>query len=318
MKHLFIVNPIAGGRDATAEVTAQVERIFANRSDEYEIYVTKGPKDAPGKIMSEAKCGKHIRVYSCGGDGTFNECVCGAAELPNVAICPYPTGTGNDFCRMFGEEAALFRDLEALVDGTEHPLDLIDANGHWCANICSVGIDARVGTDVHSYTHLPFAKGMGAYIISAVVNILRGVNTNMYIKCGDYYSEGKHALCCVCNGRYYGGGFNPSKTARPDDGLLDFYIIHGVNLLTVASLVGKYAKGEGDKYPEHITHLQGTKIEIGFDEPNVVNIDGEGFHTDKVCVSLVPGAATLIAPRGMRFFDSAAAENGENLLSASI
>ena len=67
-----------------------------------------------------------MRIYACGGDGTFNECVCGAAGLDNVAVCPFPTGTGNDFCRMFGEEKDMFRDLDALLRGSEHPIDLID------------------------------------------------------------------------------------------------------------------------------------------------------------------------------------------------
>ena len=44
---------------------------------------------------------------------------------------------------MFGEEKDLFRDLNALLDGTEHPIDLIDCNGRYSANICSVGIDAH-------------------------------------------------------------------------------------------------------------------------------------------------------------------------------
>ena len=115
MKHLFIVNPTAGGKDSTAEVREKVERAFQGRGEEYEIYVTKAPMDAPEKIKAEAASGRHLRVYACGGDGTFNECVCGAARLENVAVCPFPTGTGNDFCRMFGEEKDMFRDLEALL-----------------------------------------------------------------------------------------------------------------------------------------------------------------------------------------------------------
>ena len=301
MKHLFIVNPIAGGRDAPTEVTAQVKRIFANRTDEYEIYVTKGPKDAPEKIKNEAKSGEHIRVYSCGGDGTFNECVCGAAELPNVALCPYPTGTGNDFCRMFGDEAQCYRNLDALVDGSEHPIDLINANGHWCANICSVGIDARVGTDVHNYTHLPFAKGMVAYAISAVVNIFRGVNTNMYIKCGDYYSEGKHALCCVCNGRYYGGGFNPVPEAEPDDGLLDVLVVEKVSLLQVASVIGHYQKGRYAEYPELIRHARCRSLRIECAERSVVNVDGEAVYTTDAKIEVVPHAIRFFYPKGLSY-----------------
>ena len=46
-KHLFIVNPTAGGRDASGEVRAKVEKAFADRDDEYEIYITKAAMDAP-------------------------------------------------------------------------------------------------------------------------------------------------------------------------------------------------------------------------------------------------------------------------------
>ena len=115
MKHLFIVNPVAGGRDVTEEIRSRVQLAFQDRSDPYEIHVTSAPHDATAKIRQEAASGDELRVYACGGDGTFNECVCGAAELPNVAVCPFPTGTGNDFCRMFGSDADLFRRLDALT-----------------------------------------------------------------------------------------------------------------------------------------------------------------------------------------------------------
>ena len=304
MKHLFIVNPIAGGKDHTREVRAKVEKAFAKRGGEFEIYVTRAPMDAADKILAEAASGEHIRVYACGGDGTFNECVCGAAQLPNVALCPFPTGTGNDFCRMFGDEAELYRDLDALLDGEERPIDLIDCNGRWCSNICSVGIDARIGTSVHKYSHLPLIGGAAGYVVSAVVNVFKGINRNMYIKCGDFYEEGMHALVCACNGRFYGGGFNPSLTARPDDGELDFFIVRRVSLPELAVLIGKYAKGQADKLPPRlITHLKGTEIEIGFDEDEVINIDGEALFSRQARISVVPCAARLIVPRGMRFFE---------------
>ena len=75
MKHLFIVNPVAGGKDHTREVRAKVEKAFAARGGEFEIYFTRAPMDATDKILAEAASGEHIRVYACGGDGTFNECV---------------------------------------------------------------------------------------------------------------------------------------------------------------------------------------------------------------------------------------------------
>lgn len=306
MKHLFIVNPSAGGKDKTEQVREKVRSAFSARgksADTYEVYVTKAPMDAALKIRSEAASGEHLRVYACGGDGTFNECICGAALLENVAVCPFPTGTGNDFCRMFGEEKDLFRDINALLNGTEHCIDLIDCNGRYSANICSVGIDARIGTEVHNYSKLPLIGGSSAYVVSAAVNMFKGISRNMSVKCGDYSSQGQHTLVCVCNGRFYGGGFNPSLHARPDDGILDIYVVKKVSILGFAVLIGRYSKGLIDTLPKYATHLSGDSITIEFDEENVINIDGEAMYAKTVNMKLVPHGARLIVPEGMHFFD---------------
>lgn len=306
MKHLFIVNPTAGGKDKTEQVRHRVEEIFSAREDPYEVYVTRAAMDAADKIRQVAADGEHLRVYACGGDGTFNECVCGAAGLPNVAVSPYPTGTGNDFCRMFGAEKDLYRDLSALADGSEHPMDLIECNGRYCANICSVGIDARIGTDVHSYSKLPLIGGATGYVVSAVVNVLRGITRQMRISSGSFFADGENTLVCACNGRFYGGGFNPSTTARPDDGIMDVFIVRKVSLFTLARLIGQYAAGKADNYPQYITHLQTDHVEILFDEDNVVNLDGEAIYAREVNMRLIPGAVNLVVPKGMHFFEERA------------
>ena len=303
MKHLFIVNPTAGGKDKSITVSRAVRAAFENRDGEYEIYITKAPMDAADKIRAEAAVCEHLRVYACGGDGTFNECVCGAAQLENVAVCPFPTGTGNDFCRMFGEEKDLFRDLDALLDGSEHLIDLIDCNGRMSANICSVGIDARIGTEVHKYSGLPLVGGAGAYVVSAVVNVFKGINRPMKVRIGNYSDNGEYALLCACNGRFYGGGFNPSADARPDDGVLDIFAVPGVSLFTLATHIGQYAAGKADRYPKVIKHFKGDSLHIEFEEDNVINIDGEAMYAKTVDMKLLPGALRLIVPKGMRFFE---------------
>ena len=235
MKHLFIVNPAAGGSDKSDLVRAKVVSAFAQRpDDEAEIYVTKAPLDATEKIRAEAADGKALRVYACGGDGTFNECAAGVVGFPNAAVCPFPTGTGNDFCRMFGAEKDLFRDLDALIAGTVHPIDAIDCNGR-----CSVN-----------------------NVVSAAVEMFKGIACPMRISSGDYAGDGEFSLVCVCNGRFYGGGFNPSLDARPDDGMLDIFIVRKVNIFQFATLIGKYASGHAAELTDLVTHLQGREITI--------------------------------------------------------
>ena len=303
MKHLFIVNPTAGKKDSTQSVRERVEKAFADRDDSYEIFVTSRAMEAPGKIKAEAESGEHIRVYACGGDGTFNECVCGAAGLSNVAVCPFPTGTGNDFCRMFGDEKDKYRDLEAILNGYETEIDLINCNGRYSANICSAGIDARIGVDVHKYSSLPMVGGMGAYVLSTIVNVFKGINSKMRVRCDDHISDGKHALVCVCNGRFYGGGFNPSLYARPDDGLLDIFIVTKVNIFQLPFLIGKYSTGRADELPKFVTHLRTDNIDIEFEEENVVQADGEAIVSKQISMRLEPKALKLVVPLGMHFFD---------------
>ena len=304
MKHLFIVNPTAGGSDKTEEVRAKLVSAFAQRSgEEYELYVTTAPLDATRKVREAAASGEHIRVYACGGDGTFNECASGAVGADNIAVCPFPTGTGNDFCRMFGAEGELYRDLGALIDGGEHPIDAIECCGRYSVNICSVGIDARIGTNVHKYSSLPVVGGAGAYVVSAAVEMFRGISRHMKISAEGYEGDGKYSLVCVCNGRFYGGGFNPSLDARPDDGELDIFIAGKVNLVQFAALIGKYASGHAAEMKKIVTHLKGRHITIDFDEENVINLDGEAIYTKKAEMRLLPGAVRLIVPRGMKFFD---------------
>ena len=85
MKHLFIVNPVAGGKDRHEYVAEQARLALEGSADAYEVYITTAPMDACAKIKAEAASGEELRVYACGGDGTLNECVNGGVGHDNVA-----------------------------------------------------------------------------------------------------------------------------------------------------------------------------------------------------------------------------------------
>lgn len=298
MKHLFIVNPAAGGRDRSREIAAAAERALATRREDFEIYTTRGPMDACARVEHEAGLCDTLRVYACGGDGTLNECACGAAGRENVAVTQFPCGTGNDFIRVFGAGAERFRSLEALLAGTARKMDLIDCNGRACLNICSVGIDARIGGDVHKYSALPLVGGAAGYVTSTAVNLLKGVNDPLRVICGDRLFYGEMCLVCACNGAWYGGGFHAVPEARPDDGVLDFLVVKGVSRLTFLRIVSHYAKGEYANYPRQITHLRGDSMEIRGEHPMSVNIDGEIMRAAHVRLRLRRAALNFIVPEG--------------------
>lgn len=304
MKHLFIVNPVANGKDRTQDVTAAAAAVLAPAGLEYEVYVTKAPLDAVDKIRADAAVCDDLRVFACGGDGTLNECVNGAALKQNVSVTHLPGGTGNDFIKAFGEDRDRFFDLSELVYGEIRRFDLIETCGRYGVNICSVGADARIGTDVHKYSGIPvLGAGPLAYVTSTVVNVFKGLSSPMKVTCGDFSYDGLITLVAACNGQYYGGGFRPSPDARPDDGELEFFIVKDVKLYEFPVLIGRYSKGRWRELPkEKVVHIVGTSLEIEAPELIVINIDGEAHYSDRINFTLVPGGVNFIVPKNMEVY----------------
>ncbi|MCL2226895.1 MAG: YegS/Rv2252/BmrU family lipid kinase [Oscillospiraceae bacterium] len=302
MKHLFIINPVAGGnRSRFAELRSEISAFAESLQEPGEVYVTKAPMDAARKVAEHPEADDMLYVYACGGDGTLNECANGAASRANVAVTQYSCGTGNDFIKTFGQEnLSKFKDLAALAGGTVRPLDLIECNGRYGVNICSVGIDARVGRDVHKYSSIPIIGGSTGYIVALLANVLKGITQKVKITFDGKTEEKLVTLVCACNGRFYGGGFNPVPDALPDDGVLEFLIVSAVSRLKVAQIVGRYAKGRHKEFPDIIKHVRGGNLEIESEREIVVNIDGEIVHTNSICFRLVPKGINFIFPEGMQ------------------
>lgn len=273
MRHLFIINPAAGKKESTVKLEQQLKKL----TFDHEVVYTKGESDAQRIVEEAAQSNEPIRIYACGGDGTLNEVVNGAAGHDHVAITCVPKGTGNDFLKIFGEHyRELFYDLEALAQGPQTPFDLIDCNGKLGIDVVCAGADARIAADVHRYKNWKFVSGMGAYCLALAENVLlKGLNRPMNIHMGDIDHKGKTALVCVCNGRHYGGGFNPVPEAMPDDGILDMLLIPGIGLLTFARLVGKYAKGKYKDYPKYIWSHHGEGLTVSSEEEMIAVVDGE-------------------------------------------
>ena len=272
--HLFIINPAAGSYNRTEKVSEIIHKICRARKLSYEIRVSTAPGECARIAREAAQTGKELRIYACGGDGTLNEVVAGAAGFENVAVSVYSGGSGNDFVKLFDDPKAFF-DLHRLMDAEVATFDLIDCNGDLSLNICSVGLDARIGTDVSNYKRIPLLQGFRAYAASTVVNVVRGISEHYVVEVDGETVDDEFTMICVCNGRFYGGGFNPVPTADPCDGLLDVLLVKKVSRTQVAQLIGKYKAGRYAELPHLVRHLQTDKLIIRCDAPTPINLDGE-------------------------------------------
>lgn len=298
MRHLFIINPAAGKNLDVAAVQREIALAMEGREEPWTIEITQGPRDAERLAGTWAKESREeLRIYSLGGDGTLNEVVNGAAGHDHVAIACCPMGSGNDFVKTFGRESWRFRDLKALVEAPDHVMDLIDCNGRQSINICSIGFDARIGLEQAEYKKLPLVSGKSAYLISLVANFVKGIYRHYELELDGEKMEGDYTLIAACNGQWYGGSFNPTPDAVPNDGLLDFVIVEKVSRLTVANLVGKYAKGRGKDYPELIHMYRGKELKVRCDRVSMINVDGERIDTDSLSFALSAKKIRFIIPK---------------------
>ena len=300
MTHLFIINPAAGSRNRTADYSEVIHKLCRERGLDYDIRVSTAPGECRRFAREAAETGKEYRLYACGGDGTLNEVVQGAAGCANVAVTVFSGGSGNDFVKIFDDPQAFFS-LERLLDAEEVTFDLIRCNDEISLNICSVGLDARIGTDVSHYKRLPLLHGFRAYAVSTVVNLFKGISEHYVVEVNGERIDGQHTFICVCNGRFYGGGFNPVPEADPTDGALDVLLMKKVSLLQVPAVIGKYKNGRYKELPKLVRHLKTDAIRILCDKPTPVNLDGEAVTAQVVDMRVAEEKLRFFYPRGLSF-----------------
>ena len=167
--------------------------------------------------------------------------------------------------------------------------------------ICA-GVDSRVAADVHRYKRLPLVTGPGAYLLSLGVNVLlTDIARPTVVQAGLDRLEEETSIICICNGRYYGGGFMPVGDAQPDDGVLDMLLVGNVGLSTFLRLVGKYAKGRYRDYPDLIRDFHGQEITWRSDRELVTVVDGEVLRDTAFTVRLSERKVNFFYPAGASY-----------------
>jgi len=298
MKNIFIINPIAGKKDVTNIVTESLEK-YKDKLD-YEIYVTKGVGDATNFVRNYCENNnEEIRFYSCGGDGTLNEIINGVINYPNVSVACFPSGSGNDFIKVFGKRDD-FLNIDNLINGQVNPVDVIKMNDKYTINICNFGLDAVIGEKMTLFKNKPFVSGKGAYVLSLIYNFFGKMRYECTVKVdGELFHDGPMILCALANGICYGGGYYCAPIAKVDDGLIDICLVKKISRFKFISLIGVYKKGKHlkDKRLKNIIkYIKGKNIEITSNVDLAYTLDGEIGKAKTISVSIVEKAINFVVP----------------------
>ena len=64
MRHVFIVNPMAGKRDSVQKLLSRIREVYPQGG--YEVYATQAAGDAHRLAMEAIEGGEPVRLYACG------------------------------------------------------------------------------------------------------------------------------------------------------------------------------------------------------------------------------------------------------------
>lgn len=308
MRHVFLVNPVSGKADASLTLVPRIVEACAAAGVDYEITLTEYPGHGARLARQWAETGEPVRLYACGGDGTFNEVLRGAMGWANAAVGCVPCGSGNDYVRNFGT-AADFLDIEAQLAAQEVQSDLIRSTQGYGIDIFAAGIDAQVANGIPKWRRVPFCGGSTAYTLSILEAVCSSFQHRLRIRADRIDMEGTFMMLAVCNGQQYGGGYCAAPNARMDDGLLDVVLLKPVPRIRLPGLLGAYKKGAHllpddtitQPFAPYMTFFRTKSIDIRVldSRPLITTLDGECSPQRHIHAEAVPRAATLLLPPGV-------------------
>ncbi len=305
MEHIFIINPVAGRTNAAGELEPRIRQACRELDVSARVEVTQAAGDAAATAREMAARGRPVRLYACGGDGTLNEVLQGAASHPWVEVACLPLGSGNDFVRNFPRTMDQFLDVKAQIRGRARAMDVIRTDRGYCAAICSAGLDAQVAYGIPKFRRLPLCGGTMAYKLSILQQVMGPLGRRLVLEIDGKRIEQECLMAAVCNGSTYGGGFYAAPQASLTDGLLDVVVVRRIGRLRIARVLGLYKEGKhvrnGQIIPELrdvIWTVRARRVAIHpADGGNiVVNRDGECVPLPGLEAQVVPGAVRFVLP----------------------
>ena len=157
MRYLFLLNPTAGKRDCTTGLTPAIHAAAGRAGippEKLQVVVTQYAGHARALAAEAARTaeaeGEPVRIWTAGGDGTFNEALTGANGCALAAVGCLPFGSGNDFLRTYGTREE-FSDLDAQFAGGAVDIDLMETDLGLSATICAAGLDAQVAYGIPQF-----------------------------------------------------------------------------------------------------------------------------------------------------------------------
>lgn len=270
-KYRILYNPFAGNKRGKAEaeklrdILSDAELTFTDMTsiEDYSAFFEDLSQDET--------------LVIAGGDGTLNRFVNDTADVEDLpSVFYFATGSGNDFLSDIGMKKGAdpvciddyIRDLPTVeVKGKSYKF--INGIGYGIDGYCCEEGDRQRAASDKPVNYTTIA-------IKGLLFHFKPRNAKIIVD-GKVHSYEKVWLAPTMNGRFYGGGMipTPAQDRLSQDNTLSVMVYHGFGKLKTLAVFPSIFKGEHVKHTEMVEVLVGHDIEVEFDTPCALQIDGE-------------------------------------------
>ena len=211
---LLVINPCAGTKKIVKH-TAQVIEIFNRAGYEVVVHMTAGPGDA-ARVVRERAAGMSL-VVCAGGDGTFNETVCGILESgEKVPVGYIPCGSTNDFANSLRLPANILTAAKQIAEGEPAKYDIGQFGDRYFSYVASFGAFTR--TSYSTPQSVKNALGHMAYILTGVQELGQIRKHHLRLELEDQVIEDDFIFGAISNSTSVGGilALDPDRVDMSD------------------------------------------------------------------------------------------------------
>lgn len=284
---LAIVNPAAGGGTARADVDALLGTL-RERFATIDVEETGAESPTAEDLARRGVAEQYEAVLVAGGDGTVGVA---ARALVNteVTLGILPFGSFMNIARAVGipreDRAAAAR---IIADGHSRAIDVGRVGEQLFFEAAGIGLDAHAFEAGHA-----FQRGERSSAVAAVGALLRRSGVRVRIDADGRVHSHRVLQAVVCNGPWYGWGFEVAPGARIDDGKLELVVFGGGRLAVLRELIA--ARIDRDR-PARGRRYLGKKIVLSSREPLEVHADGQLVGSLPQTFEALPRALRVYAP----------------------
>jgi YegS/Rv2252/BmrU family lipid kinase len=271
-----------------------IESVLRQKFSEVTMYATKSAADT--RETASDSCGKYDAVIFSGGDGTFNEVLCGVSSKENRPILGYiPSGTVNDIARNLGISRRVKKALHTIVEGElmDHDVGLI--NDRYFMYVCAIG--TFTGASYRTKQHIKKKLGKIAYAIDGIKDIISPKQINLLIENEQRSIETKAPLVLVLNSMSV-GGIKFNKKGHLNDGLFDIVIVKNGITKGLFNIIKLFLFGiRQKKEHRHFIYLSSSDITVKITDDIQWCVDGEAGPKGTVRISNLHSHVQILVPK---------------------